>query len=89
MSFDYSDLMRGEGEWRNMQDVIRRAFKHSFEKIEQQQEQINQLVSTVTVLKSQIAAKPTSQEVDDMVSFIGIVWFDLFYIINEYLCMCY
>jgi hypothetical protein len=40
MSFDYSDLMRGEGEWRNMQDVIRRTFKHSVEKIEQQQEQI-------------------------------------------------
>ena len=68
MAFDLTDLMRGEGEWRNMQEVVRRSFRFTFEKIEQQQEQISQLVGTIASLKSQIAAKPTSQEVDDMVS---------------------
>lgn len=66
-TLEFDDLIRGEGEWRNMQDIIRRTFRQSFEKIGQQQDQISQLIASVSSLKSQLAAKPTNQEIDDMI----------------------
>jgi hypothetical protein len=40
---DLASLSRGEGEWRNLQEIIRKSFFASFQQIERQQEQINQV----------------------------------------------
>ena len=62
-----TDLIRGEGEWRNMQDVIRRSFVLLMDQNEQQQERIVRLEQTVQALQSAVALKPTKQELDEIV----------------------
>ena len=67
-TIDLTDLERGEGEWRNMQEVIRRTFRSTLKQVERQQEQINQLVTVTTNLREIISTKMTSQEVEHMIS---------------------
>lgn len=43
IGMDMTDLTRGQGEWKNMQDVVRRAFTTVFGHMSQQQDQIKQL----------------------------------------------
>lgn len=43
IGIDMNDLARGQGEWQNMQDVIRRSFRSVFDHMSQQQDQIRQL----------------------------------------------
>jgi len=64
---EYDDLIRGEGEWRNMQEIIRKTFRVTFEKISRQQEQILQLNQSLIALKTQTTAMPTGQELNDII----------------------
>ena len=43
VGIDMSDMATGQGEWTNMQDVIRRSFRTVFDHIGQQQTEIGQL----------------------------------------------
>jgi hypothetical protein len=64
---DLCDLIHGEGEWKNMQDVIRRSFLLSFDQIQKQQEQISKLVDVVTNLRSQLSKKPCRDDIQTMI----------------------
>lgn len=64
---DLCDLIHGEGEWKNMQDVIRRSFLLSFDQIQRQQEQISKLVDVVTNLRSQLSKKPCRDDITTMI----------------------
>jgi len=50
-AIDLTNLLRGEGEWKNMQEIIRRTFKQCFDTIEKQNEQVVHLVGQVASLK--------------------------------------
>jgi hypothetical protein len=60
---DLIDLSRGEGEWRNLQDVVRKALRISFENSQKQQETINRLEVTVTSLKNELSEKASLADV--------------------------
>ena len=65
---DLTDLIRGEGEWRNMQDVIRKTFRMTFMQMEKQQEQIDSLLKTTHTLKEALSSKMSEKEVNQLIS---------------------
>lgn len=65
---DLTDLMRGEGEWRNIQPSVRKAFKAQNEIIQALQGQINTLMDSISGLKSQVASKLTKDEIELMLN---------------------
>jgi regulator of replication initiation timing len=67
-SIDLTNLIRGEGEWKNMQEIIRRTFKQCFDTIEKQSEQIVHLVGQVASLKKHMSKEVMSRgEIESMV----------------------
>lgn len=64
---DITDLIRGEGEWKNMQEIVRRTFKICFDQMQKQSEQITKLAGNVASLKVQLAARPDFDEIDKMI----------------------
>ncbi len=65
---DLTDLIRGEGEWRNMQEVIRKTFRMTFMQMERQQEQINSLMKTTNTLKEALSMKMSEKEVNQLIA---------------------
>lgn len=65
-SLVHADLERGEGEWRNMQPVLRSAFRQLLETSGKQQAQIQDLCEICLSLRSQLAARPTHDEVREI-----------------------
>lgn len=57
-------MVRGEGEWRNMQEVIRKTFKITFLQLERQQEQIEKLMGVTSTLREALSTKMTEKEVE-------------------------
>ena len=68
LPMDLTDLIRGEGEWTNMQDVIRKTFKITFLHLEKQQEQIDKLIGVTSTLKDALSTKMTEKEVEILLS---------------------
>jgi uncharacterized protein YukE len=69
MSFntvDLTNMMRGEGEWKNMQEVVRRTLKICFDQLERQGEQVAYLAGQVASLKTQLASKPNRDEIGSL-----------------------
>jgi phage host-nuclease inhibitor protein Gam len=66
-TIDMTSMLRGEGEWKNMQEILRRTLKLSFDQMEKQGEQIAHLVGQVASLKGQLASKVNRDEVDHVV----------------------
>lgn len=67
-SIDLTNLIRGEGEWKNMQEIIRRTFKQCFDTIEKQSEQIVHLVGQVASLKKHMSKEVMSHsEIESMI----------------------
>jgi hypothetical protein len=66
-SIDLRDLSRGEGEWRNMQEVIRRTFRCLFEQIHHQQLQITTLSDSITTIKKESHKKANSSEISGII----------------------
>lgn len=64
---DLRDLTRGEGEWRNMQEVIRRTFRVLFEQIHSQQLQITSLVESIANLKKESYRKVNSVDLSRII----------------------
>jgi len=64
--FNVSDLNKGEGEWKNMQDIIRKAFRYVIDHNETQQNQLNLLNNSIISLKSQLANKYSKEEVEEL-----------------------
>lgn len=56
------DMTRGEGEWKNMQPIVRSSFKQMFEQFEKQQQQIQDLLEIAVNLKGQLALRPTLED---------------------------
>lgn len=67
MAMFQPDLVRGEGEWRNIQCCIRVAFKRMDEYTTKQQEQITALTQSVSELRSGLSTKMTSTEIENLV----------------------
>ena len=65
---DLTDLIRGEGEWRNMQEVIRKTFRMTFMQMEKQQEQIDSLMKTTHTLKEALSTKMSEKEVNQLIA---------------------
>ena len=61
------DMTRGEGEWKNMQPIVRSSFKQMFEQFEKQQQQIQDLLEIGVNLKGQLALRPTQEDLQRMV----------------------
>jgi hypothetical protein len=66
-SIDLKDLRRGEGEWRNMQDVIRNAFLHCFDTQQDQAETILKLNKQIKQLKEEISRRPSFEDIERMI----------------------
>ena len=49
IGIDVDDMSRGQGEWKNMQEVIRRSFRAVFEHMSNQQDQIKELNEVCTL----------------------------------------
>eukprot|EP01032_Pedospumella_encystans_P021950 gene21950-24888_t len=59
--------MRGEGEWKNMQEIVRRTLKMCFDQMEKQGELVAHLTGQVAGLKNQLASKVNREEIESMV----------------------
>jgi uncharacterized protein YukE len=69
MSFhtvDLTNMVRGEGEWKNMQEIVRRTLKICFDQMERQGEQVAVLTGQVASLKSQLATKANRDELGSL-----------------------
>ncbi|RYH28522.1 hypothetical protein EON65_11830 [archaeon] len=66
-SIDLTDLSRGEGDWRNMQDVVRRTFRICLENQQKQADKIAQLSHQVTKLQEDCHRKPSWEDVERLV----------------------
>lgn len=63
-----ADLAFGNGEWRNMQEVVRKTFKAILEKQQQQSEQTANLSLQVVKLKEELSRRPTWEDVENLVT---------------------
>jgi hypothetical protein len=63
-----ADLIRGEGEWRNMQPIVRSTFKTLLDQVDRQQQQIEGLLEIALNLKAQLALRPSVEEVERVVA---------------------
>lgn len=64
---DLFDLSRGEGEWRNLQDVVRKALRISFENAQRQQETIEKLEANISMLQRELGEKASLADVKTVV----------------------
>lgn len=67
LSAELQDLSLGQGEWRNMQQIIRKTFKLCLEKQQEQSQQISHLLSQVLKLKEELTQRPTWADVENMI----------------------
>jgi len=63
LGIDMTDLVRGDGEWKNMQDVVRHAFRLSFETLEKQKLEQSSLASILHSVRESSTHKLTENEV--------------------------
>jgi len=63
ISSELTSLERGEGEWKNLQPSLRRAFLRLFETNSKQDEKINELTSEISLLRQQLSSRPTKDEI--------------------------
>lgn len=64
---DYEGLIRGEGEWRNMQEIICRTFRILVDQNHQQGEAINRLEKQIGHMKEEINHRPSWDDVDRLI----------------------
>ena len=64
---DLFDLSRGQGEWRNLQDVVRKALRISFENAQRQQETIDKLEAGMSLLQKELADKASISDIKSIV----------------------
>ncbi len=63
LGIDMTDMVRGEGDWRNMQDIVRNSFRLSFEHLDKQQEAFHSMMGVVHGLRDHISDKMGESEV--------------------------
>lgn len=59
----HMDMVRGEGDWRNMQPIVRSSFKSLYDQSSNQQKQIADLLEIAVNLKAQLALRPSLEDV--------------------------
>lgn len=64
---DYEGLIRGEGEWKNMQEIICRTFRILVDQNQQQGEAIHRLEKQVSMMKEEINHRPSWDDVDRLI----------------------
>jgi hypothetical protein len=67
ISSELTSLERGEGEWKNLQPSLRRAFLRLFETTNKQDDMINELTSEISLLRQQLSSRPTKDEILKMI----------------------
>ena len=68
LAAELHDLALGQGEWRNMQQVIRKTFKLCIEKQHEQSQQIVNLSAQVNKMREELSQRPTWADVENMVT---------------------
>lgn len=68
LAAELHDLALGQGEWRNMQQVIRKTFKLCIEKQHEQSQQIANLSTQVNKMREELSQRPTWADVENMVT---------------------
>lgn len=63
ISSELTSLERGEGEWKNLQPSLRKAFLRLFETNNKQDEKINELTTEISLLRQQLSSRPTKDEI--------------------------
>ena len=66
LGIDMTDMLRGEGEWKNMQDVIRNSFRLSFEHLEKQAEIVNINSNHVNSIREDFTSKLNESQVKSL-----------------------
>ena len=66
LGIDMTDMLRGEGEWKNMQDVIRNSFRLSFENLEKQAESVHNMVNICSTLREDFSNKLNESEIKSL-----------------------
>eukprot|EP01039_Chlorochromonas_danica_P005428 gene5427-5971_t len=61
-TFDLSDLIRGDGEWKNMQEVIRRTFRLCIENQQRQAKEILHLHTQLNTMRDELHRKPSWED---------------------------
>jgi len=67
MDTSNEDLKRGVGEWRNLQEVVRKEFLKLHETIASQQEEIGSLTNQLATLRSELRSRPSGEEISRLV----------------------
>ena len=68
LGIDMTDMVRGEGEWKNMQDVVRNSFRLSFEHLDKQQQNIHAQMTALATLRDHVSEKLAEPEVKAMMA---------------------
>ena len=66
-SLELIDLEKGEGQWKNMQKIIRQSFKICFEHIDSQNRLLKTCSTAIINMKSQLASQPTLADIDKLI----------------------
>lgn len=64
---DYEGLLRGEGEWKNMQEIICRTFRILIDQNNHQIDLISKLQSQIHLVKDELNQRPTWNDIERMV----------------------
>jgi hypothetical protein len=66
-SISYNDMVYGQGEWKNLQEVIRKTFKACFSDLKQHDEELSSLTEQIHTLKEELNNRPTWEDLDKMI----------------------
>jgi Arc/MetJ-type ribon-helix-helix transcriptional regulator len=62
---EFRDLIYGQGEWKNMQEVIRKTFHYCLEKQKEQAQQITEMNNHISKLREELTRRPTWTDVEN------------------------
>lgn len=66
-SISFNDMVYGQGEWKNLQEVIRKTFKACFSDLKQHDAELSSLTEQVHSLKDELNNRPTWEDLDKMI----------------------
>jgi len=68
LGLDMTDMLRGEGEWKNMQEVVRNSFRVAFEQLEKQCKQMSGTLQLMGQLRQKVGESLDEGAVKEMLT---------------------
>jgi len=62
-----NDMVTGQGEWKNLQDIIRKSFKACFSDLKQHDEEISNITEQMQLLRDELNKRPSWEDLDKMI----------------------